>query len=173
MAFCCRPACPSSIFHTWETLLQEVEIDSQALGDIGSILGRQVSRPLLERSFHRKIQSRKVFTHRDSYEAIMAKTEEKLAKVRWCVDIAATSCRWFKKNRLFRSNNHTFLCVVIFQCRQDYKSAYLTYLTAPTTESLSAYFNSHNAYVQQLHATNGMLDEYGKDTLPALLQVNY
>jgi uncharacterized protein (UPF0332 family) len=76
-----RPACPSSLFHTWETLLQEVEIDSQAHSDIASILGRQVSRPLLERSFHRKIQSRKVFTHRESYETILTKTEDKLAKV--------------------------------------------------------------------------------------------
>ncbi|XP_015838827.2 uncharacterized protein Stacl isoform X12 [Tribolium castaneum] len=130
-----RPACPSSLFHTWETLLQEVEIDSQALGEIASILGRQVSRPLLERSFHRKIQSRKVFTQRESYETIIAKTEEKLVK-----------------------------------CRQEYKNAYLAYLSNPTTESLSSYFNSHNTYVQQLHATNGMLEEYGKDTLPSLLQ---
>ncbi|KAG5894684.1 hypothetical protein JTB14_014333 [Gonioctena quinquepunctata] len=130
-----RPACPSSLFHTWETLLQEVEIDSQALGDIASILGRQVSRPLLERSFHRKIQSRKVFTHRESYETIIAKTEEKLSK-----------------------------------CRQEYKNAYLSYLSAPSTESLSAYFNTHNAYIQQLHATNGMMEEFGKHTLPSLLQ---
>ena len=79
---CFRPACPSSLFHTWETLLQEVEIDSQAHSDIASILGRQVSRPLLERSFHRKIQSRKVFTHRESYETILTKTEDKLGKVR-------------------------------------------------------------------------------------------
>nr|CAH7722061.1 unnamed protein product [Callosobruchus chinensis] len=130
-----RPACPSSLFHTWETLLQEVEIDSQALGDIASILSRQVSRPLLERSFHRKIQSRKVFTHRESFETIIAKTEEKLAK-----------------------------------CRQEYKNAYLSYLSAPSTESLSAYFNAHNAYVQQLHATNGMMEEFGKNSLPSLLQ---
>lgn len=75
------PACPSALFHTWETLLQEVEIDSQALSDTASILGRQVSRPLLEKSFYRKIQSRKIFTHRDSYETIIAKTEEKLLKV--------------------------------------------------------------------------------------------
>lgn len=81
LIFFYRPGCPSSLFHTWETLLQEVEIDSQALGDIASILGRQVSRPLLEKSFFRKIQSRKVFTHRESYETIIAKTEEKLAKV--------------------------------------------------------------------------------------------
>ncbi|CAG9860266.1 unnamed protein product [Phyllotreta striolata] len=130
-----RPACPSSLFHTWETLLQEVEIDSQALGDIASILGRQVSRPLLERSFHRKMESRKVFTHRESYETIIAKTEEKLAK-----------------------------------CRQEYKSAYVSYLSAPSTETLSAYFNTHNAYIQQLHATNGMMEEFGKHTLPSLLQ---
>ncbi|VEN64189.1 unnamed protein product [Callosobruchus maculatus] len=130
-----RPACPSSLFHTWETLLQEVEIDSQALADIASILSRQVSRPLLERSFHRKIQSRKVFTHRESFETIIAKTEEKLAK-----------------------------------CRQEYKNAYLSYLSAPSTESLSAYFNAHNAYVQQLHATNGMMEEFGKNSLPSLLQ---
>ncbi|XP_066244795.1 guanine nucleotide exchange factor VAV2 isoform X7 [Euwallacea similis] len=130
-----RPACPSSLFHTWEALLQEVEIDSQAMGDIASILGRQVSRPMLERSFFRKIQSRKVFTHRESYETIIAKTEEKLAKT-----------------------------------RQEYKSAYLTYLANPTTESLSSYFNAHNAYVQQLHATNGMMEEFGNTTLPSLLQ---
>lgn len=130
-----RPACPSSLFHTWETLLQEVDIDSQAQGEIGSVLGRQISRPLLERSFHRKIQSRKVFQQRESYETIISKTEEKLAK-----------------------------------CRQDYKAAYLAYLSSPTTETLSCYFNTHNTYVQQLHATNGMLECYGKETLPALLK---
>uniref|UniRef100_A0A1V1FKT3 Putative cysteine-rich protein 13 n=1 Tax=Reticulitermes speratus TaxID=60591 RepID=A0A1V1FKT3_9NEOP len=130
-----RPACPSSLFHTWETLLQEVEIDSQAHSDIASILGRQVSRPLLERSFHRKIQSRKVFTHRESYETILTKTEDKLAK-----------------------------------CRQDYKNAYMSYLLVPTTTSLSSYFDAHNAYVQQLQATNGMLDQYHQETLPQLLQ---
>lgn len=58
-----------------------VEVDSQAHTDIASTLGRQVARPLLERSFHRKIQSRKVFTHRESYETILAKAEDKLAKV--------------------------------------------------------------------------------------------
>lgn len=78
----CRPACPSSLFHTWETLLQEVEADSQAHSDVASALNRQVSRPLVERSFHRKLQSRKVFAHREGYEAIITKTEETLTKVR-------------------------------------------------------------------------------------------
>ena len=30
---------------------------------------------------------------------------------------------------------------------------------------------AHNNYVQQLHAANGMVDQYYKDTLPQLLQV--
>ncbi|ERL91640.1 hypothetical protein D910_08968 [Dendroctonus ponderosae] len=144
-----RPACPSSLFHTWEALLQEVEIDSQALGDIASILGRQVSRPLLERSFYRKMQSRKVFAHRESYETIIAKTEEKLAKA----------------GRLTAQ-------FALLQTRQEYKNAYVSYLASPTTESLSAYFNSHNAYIQQLHATNGMMEEFGNATLPSLLQLS-
>lgn len=63
--------------------------------------------------------------------------------------------------------------IEFLQCRQEYKSAYLSYLTTPTTNSLSEYFNSHNAYVQQLHATNGMMDEFGKETLPQLLQVTF
>lgn len=130
-----RPAGPSALFHTWETLLQEVEVDSQAHADIASVLGRQVSRPLLERSFHRKIQSRKVFTHRESYETILSKTEDKLAK-----------------------------------CRQDYKSAYLTYLGGPSTVTLASYLDAHNDYVTQLHATNGMLERYHQEALPQLLQ---
>ncbi|KAI5753781.1 hypothetical protein M8J77_003302 [Diaphorina citri] len=77
-----RPACPSSLFHTWENLLQEVEVDSQAHSDIASVFGRQVSRPLLERSFHRKVQARKVFGHRESFEILINKAEEKLSKAR-------------------------------------------------------------------------------------------
>nr|XP_018898591.1 PREDICTED: uncharacterized protein LOC109031500 isoform X9 [Bemisia tabaci] len=77
-----RPACPSSLVHTWESLLQEVEVDSQAHSDVASVLGRQVSRPLLERSFHRKVQSRKVFAHRETLELMINKAEDKLAKAR-------------------------------------------------------------------------------------------
>ncbi|XP_059476433.1 uncharacterized protein LOC132197273 isoform X8 [Neocloeon triangulifer] len=130
-----RPACPSTVFHAWETLLQEVEIDSQAHSDIASILGRQVSRPLLERSFYRKIQSRKVFTHRESYDTILHKTEDMLTK-----------------------------------CRQDYKAAFLAYMSSPSNAALASYFDAHNAYVQQLHATNGMLEEYSQQILPQLMQ---
>jgi len=48
----------------------------------------------------------------------------------------------------------------------------MTYILGPTTSSLSNYLDAHNAYVQQLHATNGMLDQYHKETLPQLLQVS-
>lgn len=42
----------------------------------------QVSEPILAKTFHRKVQSKKIFTHRESFDAIIAKTEEKLAQVR-------------------------------------------------------------------------------------------
>uniref|UniRef100_A0A336MTD3 CSON004880 protein n=1 Tax=Culicoides sonorensis TaxID=179676 RepID=A0A336MTD3_CULSO len=129
-----RPACQSSLFYSWEVFLQEVEADSQASSEISNTLSRQVSRPLLERSFHRKIQSRKVFTHRESFDTIIAKTEEKLSK-----------------------------------CRIDYKQSYSVHRQNPTQHSLQQYVDAHNAYVQQLHATNAMLEAYHCETVPQLL----
>lgn len=38
-----RPPCNSAMFQIWETLLQEVELDSQAHSDISASLARQVS----------------------------------------------------------------------------------------------------------------------------------
>jgi len=46
-----------------------------------NFLLRAVSRPLLEKTLHMKIQSRKVFTNRESYEAMLEKTEDLLIKV--------------------------------------------------------------------------------------------
>lgn len=89
----------------------------------------------MERSFHRKVQSRKVFTHRESFETIIAKTEEKLSK-----------------------------------CRVEYKQCYMVHRQGPTQHSLTLYIDSHNAYVQQLHATNAMLEAYNCETVPQLLQ---
>lgn len=66
----------------WESYLQEVEVDSQTHADISGTLNRQVSRPLMEKTFYRKIQSRKMFTHRESFDTILTKTEEMLKKVR-------------------------------------------------------------------------------------------
>ncbi|KAL9912444.1 SH3 and cysteine-rich domain-containing protein isoform 11-T11 [Glossina fuscipes fuscipes] len=130
-----RPACHLSIFQAWETFLQEVETDSQASNDVASVLSRQVSRPMLDKSFHRKVQSRKIFTHRESFETIIAKTEEKLSK-----------------------------------CRLDYKQFYMSHRQNPTQHTLTEYIDAHNAYVQQLHATNAMLETYHCETVPQLMQ---
>ncbi|XP_066950474.1 proto-oncogene vav isoform X11 [Macrobrachium rosenbergii] len=123
------------MFDVWESLLQEVEVDSQIHADVAGTLNRQISRPLIEKTFYRKIQSRKVFTHRESFDTILLKTEDMLNK-----------------------------------CRRDYSDAYLAHYRTQTNASLAAYFDAHNAYVQQLHATNGMLQEYNRSTLPTLLE---
>lgn len=130
-----RPACQSNLFHAWETFLQEIEADSQATIDVASSLSKQVARPLLERSFYRKVQSRKVFTHRESFDTIISKTEEKLSK-----------------------------------CRIEYKQCFIAHRQNPTQITLTQYIDSHNAYVQQLHATNAMLEAYHCETLPQLMQ---
>lgn len=64
--------------------MQEVETDSKSINDVATILGRQISRPLMDRSYYRKVQSRKVFGQRDSLELILQKAEDKLAKVLNC-----------------------------------------------------------------------------------------
>lgn len=41
----------------------------------------QVSEPILAKTFHRKVQSKKIFTHRESFDSIIAKAEENLTQV--------------------------------------------------------------------------------------------
>lgn len=52
----------------------------------------------------------------------------------------------------------------------DYKQCYIAHREAPSQHSLNLYIDSHNAYVQQLHATNSMLESYHCDTIPQLMQ---
>ncbi|GFS67083.1 uncharacterized protein NPIL_698301 [Nephila pilipes] len=130
-----RPPYQSTLFTSWEVLLQEIEVDSQVHGDIARSLGRQVGMMLLEKTFHRKIQSRKIFLHRESFETILSKAEELLNK-----------------------------------CHQDYTEAYNNLLSHRSHTKLAEYYDMHNAYVQQLHAANGMLEHYSRDTLPKLLE---
>ncbi|XP_015600165.1 uncharacterized protein LOC107270049 isoform X2 [Cephus cinctus] len=66
----------------WENLLRQVEADASTHLDLAAVLQQQLSRPTLESSFHRKIQSRKVFSHREAYEQVVSKTEEKLQRAR-------------------------------------------------------------------------------------------
>lgn len=56
------------------------------------------------------------------------------------------------------------------QCRMDYKQCYIVHRQTPTPMSLTQYLDSHNAYVQQLHATNAMMETYHMDTIPQLTQ---
>lgn len=61
----------------------------------------------------------------------------------------------------------------MLQCRQEYKAAYVAHLASPNSSTtLSSYIDAHNTYVKQLHATNGMVEQYSKETLPTLLQVS-
>ncbi|CAG5040376.1 unnamed protein product [Parnassius apollo] len=54
--------------------------------------------------------------------------------------------------------------------RQEYRAAFLNYCNNQNTAALAAYYDSHNNYVQQLTATNAMIDQYHKHTLPTILQ---
>lgn len=45
----------------------------------------------------------------------------------------------------------------------------MTHRQQPTQQSLTNYVDSHNAYVQQLHTTNAMLNEYYGETIPQLM----
>ncbi|XP_014363595.2 uncharacterized protein LOC106714961 isoform X2 [Papilio machaon] len=130
-----RASCPSSLFHTWETLLQEVEADVVGCTNAATSLERMVATPLIERTFHMKVQARKLFAHREGCEVILGKADDQLTK-----------------------------------SRQEYRAAFLNYCNNQNTAALAAYYDSHNNYVQQLTATNAMIDQYHKHTLPTILQ---
>ncbi|KYM94960.1 SH3 and cysteine-rich domain-containing protein 2 [Cyphomyrmex costatus] len=147
----------------WESLLRQVEADAASHLDLAAVLQQQLSRPTLEASFHRKLQSRKtlsllgyritgaltsslqltnvpqVFAHRDAYEQVVSKTEEKLQRA-----------------------------------RLDYKRTYAALLTneaggGAEQELKRAYLESHNAYILQLRATNAITERYQFHCLPGLL----
>jgi hypothetical protein len=103
--------------------------------DIAGVFGRAVSRPLLEKTFHMKIQSRTVFLHRESFDTILDKTEQMLLK-----------------------------------CHDEYCMAFDFHAQHNNAASATALTEAHNNYVQQLHAANGMIDQYYRETLPELLQ---
>lgn len=46
----------------------------------------------------------------------------------------------------------------------------MTHRQNPTQTTLTMYLDSHNTYVQQLHATNAMMETYHLDTIPQLNQ---
>ncbi|XP_077549236.1 uncharacterized protein LOC144162534 isoform X3 [Haemaphysalis longicornis] len=152
-----RPPYHSSLFNCWEVLLQEVEVDSQVHGDISRCLSQQMGVMLLEKTFHRKSQSRKVFLHRESFETILVKAEELLNK---CQGEYAEAYRNVCRRGVGAG------CTDLTAAPLEQPSP----LSASEEQAaLAAYYDCHNAYVQQLAATNGMLDEYYGATLPRLL----
>lgn len=82
-----------------------------------------------------------------------------------------THIRRVKKQFILRIRNVACLLHLDnLQCRLDYKQCHLAHRQNPSQHSLTEYIDAHNAYVQQLHATNGMLEAYHGDTLPQLMQ---
>lgn len=81
VSFFSRATCPSSLFHTWETLLQEVEADVIGFNNAAQSLEKLVATPLIERTFHMKVQARKLFAHREGCEVILGKADDQLTKV--------------------------------------------------------------------------------------------
>lgn len=69
----------------------------------------------------------------------------------------------------FRLGLRYFFCP--FQCHGDYCLAFDRHLNENSGGSAAALTECHNNYVQQLHAANGMIDQYYRETLPQLLQV--
>ncbi|XP_025988971.2 uncharacterized protein LOC105207912 isoform X2 [Solenopsis invicta] len=123
----------------WESLLRQVEADAASHLDLAAVLQQQLSRPTLEASFHRKLQSRKIFAHRDAYEQVVSKTEEKLQRAR--LD--------YKRAYAALLTNEAG-----GGAEQELKRAYL---------------ESHNAYILQLRATNAVTERYQFHCLPGLL----
>jgi len=129
------PRCNNSFAISWDHWMNDVMQDSAAHTEISSVLGRAVARTLLEKTFHMKIQSRKVFSQRESYENLLAETEDLLSK------------------------SHA-----------EYRMAWSRHVEQQSAATLAQYLERHNSYVQQVHATNGMLDQYYAECLPHLLQ---
>lgn len=94
-----RPNGNYGLFQVWETLLQEVEVDSAVVADIANCLNRQVSRPMIDGTFHRKLEARKIFQHREQLENALEKASQQLDKVRAVLYILLYQ---FKKNNISR-----------------------------------------------------------------------
>jgi len=75
-----RPSGSNGLFQAWETLLQEVEVDSAAVCDVANCLSRKVARPISEGTYHRKLEARKIFQHRETLEMTLEKASQRLDK---------------------------------------------------------------------------------------------
>jgi len=129
------PRCTNTIAISWDQWMADCMQDSACHTEIASVLGRAVARTLLEKTFHMKIQSRKVFSQRESFESLLAQTEDRLSK-----------------------------------SHGEYRIAWSRHVELQSPATLANYLERHNNYVQQIHCTNAMLDQYYVEILPHLLQ---
>jgi len=74
------PRCVNTIAIAWEQWMADVMQDSASHTEISASLGRNVAKPLLEKTFHMKIQSRKVFKQREAFERMINENEDKTTK---------------------------------------------------------------------------------------------
>ncbi|XP_011297818.1 uncharacterized protein Stacl isoform X2 [Fopius arisanus] len=132
----------------WENLLRQVETDASSHLDLATTL-KQLSRPTLEASFPKKLQSRKVFAHREAYDQVVSKTEEKLKKARL---------------NYKRAYDGFLKCSIDSPSVSGAGSGDDEWST-----QRRGYLESHNAYVLQLHATNALNEYYQIHCLPSLL----
>ena len=59
-----------------------------------------------------------------------------------------------------------------WQSYQFYDEAYQQYVTSPSSQTLAAYIELHNNYVQDVHACNAMAEQFNNHVLPQLVQVS-
>jgi len=74
------PRSVNTIAIAWEQWMADVMQDSACHTEISAALGRNVAKPLLEKTFHMKIQSRKVFKQREAFERLIAENEDRTTK---------------------------------------------------------------------------------------------
>ena len=56
-------------------------MDSAVVSDVANCLSRQVSRPLVDGTFYRKLEARKIFQHKEALEQALDKASQQLDKV--------------------------------------------------------------------------------------------
>jgi len=74
------PRSVNTIAIAWEQWMADVMQDSASHTEISATLGRNVAKPLLEKTFHMKIQSRKVFKQREAFERMINENEDRTTK---------------------------------------------------------------------------------------------
>jgi len=74
------PRSVNTIAIAWDQWMADVMQDSACHTEISAALGRNVAKPLLEKTFHMKIQSRKVFSQREAFEKLIAENEDRTTK---------------------------------------------------------------------------------------------